>query len=65
MVSGAIDWNICPLVLGMTKGYIALEGWPRAIPVLPGQNRTSSIGPEYSRDTPTWQVLQFHSQAEL
>ena len=22
MVSGAIDWNICPLVLGMTKGSI-------------------------------------------
>jgi hypothetical protein len=31
MVSGAIDWNICPLVLGMTKGYIALGRWPRAI----------------------------------
>jgi hypothetical protein len=27
----SIDWNICPLVLGMAKGYIALEGWPRAI----------------------------------
>jgi hypothetical protein len=24
MVSGAIDWNICPLVLGMTKGSTAL-----------------------------------------
>jgi hypothetical protein len=23
MVAGAIDWNICPLVLGMTKGSIA------------------------------------------
>ena len=40
MVSGAIDWNICPLVLGMTKarghlgmtkGSIALGLWPRAI----------------------------------
>jgi hypothetical protein len=31
MVAGAIDWNICPEVLGMAKGYIALEGWPRAI----------------------------------
>jgi hypothetical protein len=31
MVSGAIDWNICPLVLGMTKDYIALGRWPRAI----------------------------------
>jgi hypothetical protein len=24
MVAGAIDWNICPEVLGMTKGSIAL-----------------------------------------
>ena len=31
MVSGAIDWNIFPLVLGMTKGYIALDQRPRAI----------------------------------
>ena len=23
MVAGAIDWNICPEVLGMTKGSIA------------------------------------------
>jgi len=26
MVSGAIDWNICPLVLGMTKGSIPFPG---------------------------------------
>ena len=31
MVSGAIDWNICPLVLRMAKGSIALCRWPRAI----------------------------------
>ena len=31
MVSGAIDWNICPLVLGMTKDYIALGRWSHAI----------------------------------
>jgi hypothetical protein len=24
VVAGAIDWNICPLVLGMTNGSIAL-----------------------------------------
>jgi hypothetical protein len=23
MVAGAIDWNICPEVLGMAKGFIA------------------------------------------
>jgi len=23
MVAGAIDWNICPEILGMTKGSIA------------------------------------------
>ena len=27
MISGAIDWNICPLVLGITKGSIALGRW--------------------------------------
>ena len=31
MVSGEIDWNICPLVLGMTKGSIVLGRWHRAI----------------------------------
>ena len=31
MVSGAIDWNICSLVFGMTKGSITLGRWPRAI----------------------------------
>ena len=40
MVAGAIDWHICPEVLGMTKGSIArghrppeIEPlvWPRAI----------------------------------
>ena len=31
MVSGAIDWNICPFVLAMTKGSIVLGRWPRAI----------------------------------
>jgi hypothetical protein len=31
MVSDVIDWNICPLVLGMTKDSIALSRWPRAI----------------------------------
>ena len=31
MVSGAIDLNICPEVLGMTKGYIARGHRPSAI----------------------------------
>jgi hypothetical protein len=34
MASGATDWNICPLVMRMTKGSIALGGWPRAIELL-------------------------------
>ena len=31
MVSCVIDWNISLLILGMTKGSIALGQWPRAI----------------------------------
>jgi hypothetical protein len=31
MVAGAIDWNICPEVLGMTKGSIARGHRPSAI----------------------------------
>jgi len=31
MVAGVIDWNICPEVLGMTKGSIARGHRLRAI----------------------------------
>ena len=31
MVTGAIDWHICPEVLGMTKGYCARGHRPSAI----------------------------------
>jgi hypothetical protein len=31
MVVGATDWNICPEVLGMTKGSIARGHWPSEI----------------------------------
>jgi hypothetical protein len=31
MVAGAIDWNICPEVLGMTKGFSARGHRPSAI----------------------------------
>jgi hypothetical protein len=31
MVSGAIDWNICTEILGMTKGSIARGHRPSAI----------------------------------
>jgi hypothetical protein len=50
MVAGAIDWNICPKVLGMTKGSIA-QGHrpssiePMVIPRTKGQ-MFQSIAPE-------------------
>ena len=31
MVADAIDWNVCPAVLGMTKGSIARGNRPSAI----------------------------------
>jgi hypothetical protein len=31
MVAGAIDWNICPEVLGMTKGQMFLSTAPETI----------------------------------
>jgi hypothetical protein len=50
MVAGAIDWNICPEVLGMTKGSIARGHRPSAIeplviPRIKGQ-MFQSIAPE-------------------
>ena len=52
MVSGAIDWNICPLVLGMTKGSIALCRWPRAIEPLVISN-TMSVTSGAGDDNPS------------
>jgi hypothetical protein len=37
MVAGAIDWNICPKVLGMTKGSIA-RGHPPSAKNFPWPN---------------------------
>ena len=50
MVSGAIDWNICPEVLGMTKGSIAwghrpIAREPLVIPRTKG-HMFQSIAPE-------------------
>jgi hypothetical protein len=50
MVAGAIDWNICPEVLGMTKGSIARGHRPSTIeplviPSTKGQ-MFQSIAPE-------------------
>ena len=50
MVAGAIDWNICPEVLGMTKGYIPRGQQPSTIEplVIPRTNGQmfQSIAPE-------------------
>ena len=53
MVVGAIDWNICPEVLRMTKGSIARGDWPSAIeplviPRTKGQ-MFQSIAPEATK----------------
>jgi hypothetical protein len=31
MVAGAIDWNICPVVVGITKGQMFLSIAPETI----------------------------------
>ena len=45
MVAGAIDWNICPEVLGITNGYIARG------------HRSSAIEPLVTPRT-KWQMFQ-------